>query len=76
MIAFTRGDLYFYYICQGRENNTCDLPSMPVADVEAHSGWPPFGEWCSCVSVGDPLEDKPARRGGRRNDRVRRRTAR
>jgi len=29
-----RGDVYFYYICRGRQNHTCDLPYMPVADVE------------------------------------------
>ena len=29
-----RGDVYFYYICRGRQNHTCDLPYMPVASVE------------------------------------------
>lgn len=29
-----RGDLYFYYICRGRQTHTCDLPYLPVADVE------------------------------------------
>ncbi len=29
-----RGDVYFYYICRGRQNHTCDLPYMPIADVE------------------------------------------
>jgi len=29
-----RGDLYFYYICRGRQDHTCDLPYLKVADVE------------------------------------------
>ena len=29
-----RGDLYFYYICRGRQSRSCDLPYMPVAAVE------------------------------------------
>ncbi len=28
------GVLYFYYICRGREDHTCDLPYLKVADVE------------------------------------------
>jgi site-specific DNA recombinase len=30
-----RGDLYFYYICRGRQDHTCDLPYLPIASVEA-----------------------------------------
>jgi hypothetical protein len=29
-----RRDVYFYYICRGRQNHTCNLPYLPVADVE------------------------------------------
>ncbi len=29
-----RGDLYFYFICRGRQNRTCDLPYLPIAKVE------------------------------------------
>lgn len=29
-----RGDLYFYYICRGRQSHTCDLPYLPVPTVE------------------------------------------
>ncbi|MGW3769050.1 hypothetical protein [Actinomadura verrucosospora] len=29
-----RGDLYFYFICRGRQRRTCDLPYLPVPAVE------------------------------------------
>lgn len=29
------GELYFYYFCLGRQRHTCDLPYLPVSDVEA-----------------------------------------
>jgi site-specific DNA recombinase len=29
-----KGDLYFYYICRGRQDHTCDLPYVPVATAE------------------------------------------
>jgi site-specific DNA recombinase len=29
-----RGDLYFYYICRGRQDHTCDLPYLPLATIE------------------------------------------
>ncbi|MGH3241155.1 MAG: recombinase family protein, partial [Spirillospora sp.] len=29
-----RGDLYFYFICRGRRDHTCDLPYLPVPAVE------------------------------------------
>jgi site-specific DNA recombinase len=28
------GAQYFYYICRGRQDKSCDLPYMPVADAE------------------------------------------
>lgn len=28
------GVTYFYYICRGRQDRSCDLPYLPVADVE------------------------------------------
>jgi site-specific DNA recombinase len=28
------GTLYFYFICRGRQDRTCDLPYLPVLDVE------------------------------------------
>jgi hypothetical protein len=29
-----KGDLYFYFICRGRQDHTCDLPYVPVAMAE------------------------------------------
>ena len=29
-----RGDLYFYYLCRGRQDHECDLPYVAVAKVE------------------------------------------
>lgn len=28
------GDLYFYYLCRGRQEHLCDLPYLPVGQVE------------------------------------------
>jgi site-specific DNA recombinase len=28
------GDLYFYFLCRGRQDHICDLPYLPVAQVE------------------------------------------
>jgi site-specific DNA recombinase len=28
------GTLYFYYLCRGRQEHVCDLPYLPVLDVE------------------------------------------
>ncbi len=28
------GNLYFYYVCRGRQERACDLPYLPIDDVE------------------------------------------